>query len=132
MTIGAAERRAAVRERYASAAIIGGGCCGPSGDGAPADAATATVGDGCCSPTDGGHVSPGADPPTADEISCAVGYDESELTRVPEGANLGLGLSSDPDRWVVRPEFGFLRDPGEEGTLWHWSVGFTFFPDAGG
>lgn len=48
------------------------------------------------------------------------------------GANLGLGLSSNSDRWVVRPEFGFLRDPGEEGTLWHWSVGFTFFPDAGG
>lgn len=47
------------------------------------------------------------------------------------GANLGLGLSSDLDRWVVRPEFGFLRDPGEEGTLWHWSVGFTLFPSAG-
>ena len=46
------------------------------------------------------------------------------------GAGLGLGLSSDLDRWVVRPEFGFLRNPGEEGTLWHWSVGFTFFPDA--
>lgn len=47
------------------------------------------------------------------------------------GANLGLGLSSDLDRWVIRPEFGFLRDPGEEGTLWHWSVGFTLFPSAG-
>ncbi len=43
------------------------------------------------------------------------------------GASLGLGLSSDLDRWVVRPEFGFLRNPGEEGTLWHWSVGFTLF-----
>lgn len=47
------------------------------------------------------------------------------------GAGLGLGLSSDLDRWVVRPEAGFLRDPGEEGTLWHWSVGFTLFPGAG-
>ncbi len=47
------------------------------------------------------------------------------------GANLGLGLSADLDRWVVRPEFGFLKDPGEEGTLWHWSVGFTLFPGAG-
>lgn len=47
------------------------------------------------------------------------------------GASLGLGLSSDLDRWVVRPEFGFLRNPGEEGTLWHWSVGFTLFPRDG-
>lgn len=47
------------------------------------------------------------------------------------GASLGLGLSSDPDRWVVRPEFGFLGDPGQEGTLWHWSVGLTLFPRAG-
>ena len=47
------------------------------------------------------------------------------------GASLGLGLSSDLDRWVVRPEFGFLRELGEEGILWHWSVGFTLFPHAG-
>ena len=46
------------------------------------------------------------------------------------GASLGLGLSSDLDRWVVRPEFGFLRNPGEEGTLWHWGVGFTLFSDS--
>ena len=73
MTIDAAERRAAVRERYARAATTGEGCCGPS---------------------DCGAASPGADPTTADEISCAVGYDESELTRVPEGANLGLGCGN--------------------------------------
>ena len=47
------------------------------------------------------------------------------------GASLGLGLSSDLDRWVIRPEAGFLRNPGEEGTLWHWSVGFTLFPGDG-
>lgn len=41
------------------------------------------------------------------------------------GANLGLGLSSDLNRWVVRPEAGFLKNPGEEGTLWQWSLGFT-------
>lgn len=43
------------------------------------------------------------------------------------GANLGLGLSSDLDRWVIRPEVGFLKDPGEEGTLWQWSLGFSLF-----
>ena len=47
------------------------------------------------------------------------------------GASLGLGLSSDLERWVIRPEAGFLRNPGEEGTLWHWSVGFTLFPRDG-
>ena len=43
------------------------------------------------------------------------------------GANLGLGLSPDLDRWAVRPEVGFLKNPGEEGTAWQWSVGFTIF-----
>lgn len=43
------------------------------------------------------------------------------------GANLGLGLSSDLNRWVVRPEAGYLKNPGEEGTIWQWSLGFTVF-----
>ena len=73
MTIDATERRAAVRERYARAA---------------------TTGDGCCGPSDCGTASPGADPATAEQISCAVGYDESEISRVPEGANLGLGCGN--------------------------------------
>jgi len=73
MTIDATERRAAVRERYARAA---------------------TTGDGCCGPSDCGTASPGADPATAEQISCEVGYDESEISRVPEGANLGLGCGN--------------------------------------
>ncbi len=72
MTIDATERRAVVRERYARAA---------------------TTGDSCCGPSDCGTASPDADA-TADEISCAVGYDESEISRVPEGANLGLGCGN--------------------------------------
>ncbi|MCY3807999.1 MAG: hypothetical protein OXG58_00925 [Gemmatimonadetes bacterium] len=47
------------------------------------------------------------------------------------GVNLGLGLSSDRDRWVIRPEVGFLKDPGEEGTLWQWSLGFSFLAEPG-
>lgn len=73
MTIDATERRAAVRERYARAA---------------------TTGDGCCGPSDCGTASPEADPTAAEQISCAVGYDESEISRVPEGANLGLGCGN--------------------------------------
>lgn len=72
MTIDAAERRTAVRERYARAATTGDGCCGPSDCGTPSPAG----------------------PDIADEISCAVGYDESEISRVPEGANLGLGCGN--------------------------------------
>ena len=70
----AARRRAAVRERYARAATEGDGCCGPSDRG----------------PSSAG----GAGTTAAEEISCAVGYDESELSRVPEGANLGLGCGN--------------------------------------
>lgn len=94
MTIDAAERRAAVRERYARAATTGGGCCGPSSDEAPLDSAVPTTADGCCFPTDAESASPAAGPTTADDISCAVGYDESEISRVPEGANLGLGCGN--------------------------------------
>ncbi len=70
----ATERRTAVRERYARAATTGDGCCGPSDCGSSSAADPA--------------------PTTADEISCAVGYDENELSSVPDGANLGLGCGN--------------------------------------
>ena len=81
MTLNATEHRTAVRERYARAAVTGDTCCGPTdcgpsaaGNAATAVGATATA--------------------TADEISCAVGYDQDELNRVPDGANLGLGCGN--------------------------------------
>lgn len=43
------------------------------------------------------------------------------------GGNLGLGISSDLDRWALRPEIGFLKNPGGEGTWWQWSLGVTIF-----
>ncbi len=75
----ATERRTAVRERYARAVTTSDGCCGPTDCDTPAadTAATAT-----------------AAPATADQIGCAVGYDETELSSVPEGANLGLGCGN--------------------------------------
>ena len=79
MTIDTAERRHVVRERYATAAATGGGCCPPAGCGDLADAAGAPA---ASAPSD------------AAEISCAVGYDESELASVPDGANLGLGCGN--------------------------------------
>jgi hypothetical protein len=41
--------------------------------------------------------------------------------------NLGLGLSPDLNKWAIRPEVGFLRNPGESGTIRHFSLGLTFF-----
>ena len=79
MTINTTERRAAVRERYARAAVTGESCCGPADCKPPAADPAAT--DSAASAT-------------ADEISCAVGYDRDELDRVPEGANLGLGCGN--------------------------------------
>ena len=77
MTINATERRTAVRERYARAATTGDGCCGPSDCGSSSTTAAGL-----------------AAVATADEISCAVGYDQDELGSVPEGANLGLGCGN--------------------------------------
>ena len=72
----ATQRRNAVRDRYARAATTGDGCCGPVDSCAPSNGATATA------------------TAVAEEISCAVGYDESELKSVPDGANLGLGCGN--------------------------------------
>jgi len=40
-------------------------------------------------------------------------------------ANLGLGLSTDLDRWAVRPEVGVLKYPGDEGYIRQVSIGLT-------
>ncbi len=70
------ERRAAVRERYARAALNDDNCCGPATScepSSPESPATATA---------------------AERISCAVGYDREEIDRIPDGANLGLGCGN--------------------------------------
>lgn len=43
--------------------------------------------------------------------------------------NVGLGLSPDFGRWVVRPEMGVLFNPGEEGHFRHFSVGLAYYFD---
>ena len=80
MKMDGTERRTAVRDRYARVATTGEGCCGPSD---------------CCAPSNGASATAAAAATvTADEISCAIGYDEGELGSVPEGANLGLGCGN--------------------------------------
>lgn len=84
MTINTTARRAAVRERYARAAVTGDSCCGPTDCGPSAADTTATA-------TTATAASATA---TADEIGCSVGYDQDELSSLPEGANLGLGCGN--------------------------------------
>ena len=83
-----ADRRNAVRDRYARAATMDESCCGPSDCGS----ATAAGGTATAAPTTTGPAT--SAPTTAEALSCAVGYDETDLANVPEGANLGLGCGN--------------------------------------
>ena len=79
MSIDAKELRQAVRDRYGSKAVEEQGCCGPSSCGCGSEETVAG--------SDGGVA-------VADQIGRAVGYDDGELSSVPEGANLGLGCGN--------------------------------------
>jgi len=39
--------------------------------------------------------------------------------------NLGLGLGPPKGRWTLRPEIGWLIDPGEEGHDTQFSIGLS-------
>lgn len=41
--------------------------------------------------------------------------------------NLGIGVSTNLEKWAIRPEIGFLYNPGESGHFMHLSLGFTYF-----
>ena len=83
-----ADRRSAVRDRYARAATMEESCCGPSDCGS----STAAGGTATSAPATTGPAT--AARTTAEALSCAVGYDETDLANVPEGANLGLGCGN--------------------------------------
>ena len=40
--------------------------------------------------------------------------------------NLGLGLGPADSRWAIRPEFGWLIDPGEDGHFTQFSIGVSW------
>ncbi len=44
--------------------------------------------------------------------------------------NIGLGLSSNLATWALRPEFGMMFNPGEDGHFRHFSLGLTVYPTA--
>lgn len=73
------EIRQAVRENYGAVARADSGCgCGPA----------------CCTP---------AELPAADILSRGIGYSESEVGAVPEGANLGLGCGNPQAIAALKP-----------------------------
>jgi SAM-dependent methyltransferase len=68
--------KAAVRERYASAATQKAPCCTPD-----------TASDSCC-----GGTTPGAAVTAFDAV--AMGYSPADLSSIPDGADLGLGCGN--------------------------------------
>ncbi len=42
--------------------------------------------------------------------------------------NLGLGISSNLQKYAIRPEIGFLINPGEDGYYKHFSIGLSVSP----
>ncbi len=70
------EIKKVVRKNYADIAKQQSSCCGPK-------TVNPTKASSCC----------GA-PPTADDMSKKMGYSEEELSKLPEGANLGLGCGN--------------------------------------
>lgn len=53
--------------------------------------------------------------------------DDEDTDDILTALNFGLGLGPDLSQWVIRPEIGFLKNPGESGTVRHFSLGLTFF-----
>ncbi|NIP83013.1 MAG: hypothetical protein GWM90_28805 [Gemmatimonadetes bacterium] len=52
----------------------------------------------------------------------------AEFPELLLGFHLGAAFSTDLDRWAIRPEFGATINPGDEGTGWGWTLGFSVRP----
>lgn len=53
-----------------------------------------------------------------------IGGDEDRDTLA--AVNVGFALGPHVERWAIRPEIGFLFNPGEDGHYMHFSLGFSF------
>ena len=42
--------------------------------------------------------------------------------------NLGTGISTNMEKWAIRPELGLLLNPGEDGHFMQFSIGLTIYP----
>jgi len=77
-----------VRTRYASIAKNSGSCCGSVGKTSPCcgtGTSTNSKTSSCCGTSNA---------PTAKDMSKSVGYSNTDVNSVPEGANLGLGCGN--------------------------------------
>ncbi|NGM68076.1 arsenite methyltransferase [Natronolimnobius sp. AArcel1] len=81
------DRRASVRETYASLASTGEGCCETD---APDDHSCSTASEN----ETVGDESTNANPVADESRSLALGYDGDDLEEAPDGSNLGLGCGN--------------------------------------
>jgi hypothetical protein len=44
------------------------------------------------------------------------------------GVHLGMGLSSNLEQWAFRPEIGLVKNPGDDGTTWGFTLGISIRP----
>ena len=51
---------------------------------------------------------------------------EKDVDDILLGFNIGFGLSTDLEKWAVRPEFGLMINPGEDGSLLTFGIGFNY------
>jgi len=48
------------------------------------------------------------------------------------GFKVGFGVSSDLDKWAIRPEVGYMLNPNGPGQIWSYGVGLVYCFDLGG
>jgi hypothetical protein len=59
------------------------------------------------------------------------GDPDDDTNDVLVALTIGLGIGPSGARWAIRPEVGFMQNPGESGTVRHFSLGMTYFVGAG-
>jgi hypothetical protein len=60
-------------------------------------------------------------------ITTDEGDPDDDTNELLVALTLGLGIAPEQSRWAIRPEVGFMKNPGESGTVRHFSLGMTFF-----
>ncbi len=48
---------------------------------------------------------------------------------LPIGLNLGFGVSTHLDKWALRPEAGYMFNPGGDGRAFTFGIGFNYYFD---
>ena len=66
---------------------------------------------------------------TSGKLIVFLDDDLEQDERIWAAVNIGFGISTDLEKYVVRPEIGFFFDPNpeREGHFYHMSVGITYY-----